>query len=836
MAENDFRGSKIIDGDMFIARKRGLFKKAVPDVSLAQRFDTDYKFGLTEEQVGSRIAQGFVNSPVKPVGKTYASIFFRNIFTAINLLVFVTAIALVATGVDNLPQYFFLLIVVANIIIGIVQEIRTKRAVGRLNIVTAPRATVVREGERKVIELKNVVLDDIVYLDMGRQINADSIVVKGEIEVNESLLTGESVPVLKKFGDTLYSGSFVSGGNCYARVNQIGGQNYIDKLSSNVVRYKKPKSELQDSVRNIIRVILLLLVPITAFLMWRSIDAHEGPLPEAVADAVEAASGAVIGMIPAGMFLLTSVALAVSMMRLAKKKTLVKDLFGIEMLARVNVLCLDKTGTITDGTMTVKEVVELHKHTEEDELTTEQIIGNLLTATGDNNQTALAFVDKFGYKNDLKIIKALPFSSIRKLSAATFEGHGTYIIGAPEYILKEPGVRVSKLVQDFAKNGYRVMLLAHATGNIKDDKLPPVKKPLAVIAIEDHIRKDAPDTIKWFRENNVAVKVISGDNAITVSEVAKRAGVEKADLYVSMEGMSNQEVVEAASKYTVFGRVSPEQKSLLIRSLKAKGNTVAMTGDGVNDLLAMREADCSIAIANGSEAARKVSHLVLSDNSFSTMPEVVKEGRRVVNNIQKASTLFLMKTFMSLGLAIITIVRSFIPGVDTMDYPFTTANLLLLEMFIIGIPSFFLALQTNKNIITGRFIFNIIQKSIPSGLALIINIMAVYIFAENMFAPGTPGSVGSYEFTTMIVMALTFTGMIMLVKLAEPLDVFRGILVVACNLACFLILFIAPWFVGATYIQDLDAVMILFIISTVLASYFMVAVIIKILSKVKIYT
>ncbi|MCL2370833.1 MAG: HAD-IC family P-type ATPase, partial [Firmicutes bacterium] len=591
------------------------------------------------------------------------------------------------------------------------------------------------------------------------------------------------------------------------------------------------KSELQDSVRNIIRVILLLLAPITVLLMWRSMAADEGNIQTAVS----AASGAVIGMIPAGMFLLTSVALAVSMMRLAKKKTLVKDLFGIEMLARVNVLCLDKTGTITDGTMTVNEIVELNKHTEDDELTTAQIIGNLLTATGDNNQTALAFVDKFGYKNDLKVVKAMPFSSVRKLSAATFEGHGTYVLGAPEFVIKELGVRISKLMQDYAKNGYRVMLLAHATGDIKDDKLPAVKKPLAIIAIEDHIRKDAPDTIKWFRENNVAVKVISGDNAITVSEVAKRAGVERADMYVSLDGMSNQEVIEAASKYTVFGRVSPEQKSLLIKALKAKGNTVAMTGDGINDLLAMREADCSIAIASGSEAARKVSHLVLSDNSFSTMPEVVKEGRRVVNNIQKSSTLFLMKTFMSLGLALITIVRSFIPG-GTMDYPFETHNLLLLEMFIIGIPSFFLALQTNKNIITGRFIFNIIQKSIPSGLALIINIMAVYVFAENMFAPGTPGSVGTPEFTTMIVMALTFTGMIMLVKLAEPLDMFRGILVVACNLACFLILFIAPWIVGATYINNLQAVMILFVISMVLASYFMVAVIIKLLSKIKIYT
>lgn len=789
-------------------------------VENAQRIEPDYHFGLSSEQVSERTNEGYINMVKAKTGKTYRRIFFSNIFTFFNFLIFAVAAALIAVGA-GLNQMFFLVIILANISIGIIQEVKSKRAVDKLSLVSAPSATVMRDGNRITIPVTNIVLDDVMCLEMGRQICADSIVIKGEIEVNESMLTGESVPVKKMLGAEVFSGSFVTSGTCYVKVNKVGGANYVETLSEHAKRYKKPQSELHNSIRLIINVIACILIPLTIILLVNNYFNFQGT-ENMWNKIISQVSGAVIGMIPAGMFLLTSSALAVSIIRLAKKKTLVRDLYCIEMLARVDVLCLDKTGTITDGSMQVNNVVEI-KGANTDSHPIPVIMGSMLNATEDNNQTALALADYFGYSKEMKPITVLPFSSQRKLSAVTFEGAGTYMIGAPEFVLKDMGIRIEKIVNEYAANGFRVMVLAHSPADIVADKLPAIRRPICLVVIEDHIREDAVSTVKWFKENSVAVKVISGDNPVTVSEVARRVGVENAELYISLDGLSNQEVIEAANKYTVFGRVTPEQKSLLIKAIKSHGHTVAMTGDGVNDILAMREADCSVAIASGAEAARNVAHLVLQDSSFTSMPDVVMEGRRVVNNIQKASSLFLMKTFMSMVLSILFLLMR-------KPYPFNTANLLLLEMFVIGVPSFALALQKNTNIIRGKFLSNVIGRSIPGGITLVLSTMAVYLYATRYLGISVTDSANPV-YTSLLVMALSFSGIVILFKNCEPFDGFRTVLIICVVVAALVGVVFLPEIFGITKIALTD---MLFVSTVVLGSYFVVSGMMKIMRMLKL--
>ncbi len=804
------------------ARKRRNNRKKSVDLTVAERYEPDSERGLTSEIVESRIEQGLDNYVKKRGGKSYLSIFISNIFTFFNVMCFAVMAALIVVGA-GFSQLFFIIIIGANIVIGIFQEIRSKLKIDKLSLVSAPSAVVMRDGDRKVIPTHDVVLDDIICFEMGKQICADSIVVKGECEVNESMLTGESEPVKKKPGDVLYSGSFLSSGSVVARVDKVGKSNYVETLTSYAKKYKKPKSELMNSIKLIMKVLAPFIVTIGALMVWRNyratVPAGATPTFENWNSIVTSAAGAVIGMIPSGMFLLTSVALAASVVRLAKKQTLVQDLYCIEMLARVDVLCLDKTGTITDGTMQVNNIIEIKGF--EGSHSLGEIIGSMLTATGDNNQTALALANKFGYSKAMKPSAILPFSSQRKLSAVTFEGEGTYMLGAPEYVLKDMGVRIERLINENASNGYRVMVLAHSPAEISGDKLPAVRRPLCLIVIEDHIREDAIETIKWFKENNVAIRVISGDNPMTVSEVARRVGVERAELYISLEGMSNQEVVEAANKYTVFGRVTPEQKRLLIRSIKAKSHTVAMTGDGVNDILAMRESDCSVSMASGAEAARNVSHLVLLDNDFTSMPDVVKEGRRVVNNIQASSAMFLMKTFMSIVLSIIFLVLG-----D--PYPLKTNNTLALEVCVIGIPSFFLALQANKNIIRGRFLANVTTRAVPGGVALVLGIMAMYTL--NTITP-----MPAEEVTCMMVYAITCVGIMVLFKQCEPFNIFRTVLMIGTIAFVALFMYVMPQITSdGLGLCKLNLTQICYTSTCVLASYFVVSILSKILGSIRI--
>ncbi len=792
-------------------------KKKTVDITIAERYDPDPEKGLSQDVVDKRMEQGYDNYVKRHTGKSFLSIFVTNIFTFFNILCFFVATCLIVVGA-GFSQVFFIVIISANIIIGIIQEIRSKITIDKLSLVSAPSAMVIRDGERTVIPTPDVVLDDIILFDLGKQVCADSIVVSGECEVNESMLTGESEPVKKKVGDMLYSGSFVSSGSVVARVDKVGTANYVETLTSYAKKYKKPKSELMNSIKLIIKVLSPFIIIIGALMTWTNyrqiVPAGQTATFENWNKIISSAAGSVIGMIPAGMFLLTSLALAASVLRLARKQTLVQDLYCIEMLARVDVLCLDKTGTITDGSMQVNNIIEIKGF--EDSSSLGDIIGSMLTATGDNNQTALALANKFGYSKALRPTAVLPFSSQRKLSAVTFENEGTYMLGAPEYVLKDMGVRIEKLINENAASGYRVMVLAHSPADIVGDKLPAVRRPLCLIIIEDHIRDDAIETIKWFKDNDVAVKVISGDNPITVSEVARRVGVDKAELYISLEGLSNQEVIEAANKYTVFGRVTPEQKRLLVRSIKAKKHTVAMTGDGVNDILAMRESDCSVAMASGAEAARNVSHLVLLDNDFTSMPDVVMEGRRVVNNVQASSAMFLMKTFMSIVLSIIFLALQ-------KTYPLATNNTLTLEICVIGIPSFFLALQGNKNIIRGKFLANVTVRAVPGGVALVLGVMANYVL--NTIMPMEAEAV-----TCMMVYTITCIGIMVLFKQCEPFNIFRTVLMLGTIGLTAVFMIIIP----NLGLYSLDLTQICFVSTIVLASYFVVSILTKILGAIKI--
>ncbi|MDD4090807.1 MAG: HAD-IC family P-type ATPase, partial [Acholeplasmataceae bacterium] len=572
------------------------------------------KEGLTKEDVNIRKQLNYVNKTAKGSSKTVLGIILTNIFTFFNIVNI--SIAAMLISIQSYKHLFFMIIITLNTVIGIFQEIKAKKTIDRLSLISNPKALVLREGEKEEIAIDEVVLNDLIFLKIGNQIIADCIVREGFVEVDESLLTGESDPIGKQKGDKLLSGSYVVSGNCLAEAVKVGKDAYVESLTKKAKQYKKPNSDLIKSLKIIITTIGIFIIPVGIGLFF--VQYNQGiNYPTAI----EKTAGAMIGMMPSGLFLLTSVALAVGVIRLAQNNTLVQELYCIETLARVDTLCLDKTGTITDGTMEVKETIFL---SEDKKYHPDKIIPHLMAYLEDNNQTSLALVEKFGIsKRPRKANKVVSFSSQRKYTAVEFNQLGTFALGAPEFILWQGNyLDIKKEVEKEARKGYRVLLLAHSEEALTNEKLPKMT-PLAFVLLEDTVRNDAIATIEYFNTHNVDVRVISGDNALTVSQIAKRAGVPNADKYISLENLDDKEVVESASKYQIFGRVSPEQKKLLIQALKASGKTVAMTGDGVNDILALKEADASIALASGSEAARNASHLVLLDSNFSSMPKVV---------------------------------------------------------------------------------------------------------------------------------------------------------------------------------------------------------------------
>ena len=785
--------------------KKGLFsqkKKDVLPVIDVQRFHADVNEGLSKTQVEERVAQGLVNKSGKKYSKTYRSIFFGNICTFFNLLCLVATIALLLARAP-FAQFTFVFIFLFNIVMGIVQEIRAKRKIDKLSILSSPTAVVIRGGKKVDIPVEELVVDDILLLSAGQQVPADCIAVEGSAELNESLLTGESVPIKKEDGDFVYAGSFVASGKIAVRVDKIGDYTYVSKLTARAKKYKRPNSEIMNSITLFIKIIGIVIVPVALFMFFNNLECNGMNLKDfavtggfwatlfkghdGINQTLQKTASVVIGMIPSGLLLLTTVSLSLGMIRLAKYNTLVQDMYSLEMLARVNVLCLDKTGTITDGRMKVSDCILLNAATE---VGIDDIIGSMLASLPDNNQTNIALYERFGHSSALQPIATLPFSSARKLSAVTFEDAGTFAMGAPEFVLKPMPVRIDKIVKQYAQMGLRVLVLAHSAGQLQGDKLPVSFKPIALITLADNIRPDAIETIKGFKENDVAVKVISGDNPVTVSEVARRAGIKNAAQFISLEGLSDLEVENAANQYTVFGRVTPEQKAILVRAIKKAGNTVAMTGDGVNDILAMKESDCAISVASGSEAARNVSNLVLQDNNFGSMPKIVNEGRRVINNVKSSSALYIMKTLLTFILAVVCILlRS--------PYFFTTNNMMLYEFLISAVPSFVLAMQPNTERVKGKFIPYVLSRSIPGALTLAIGILSLYIVRQSSlgvtfgFLDETGAETTAYH--AMLMLALTFCGLVMLYRICQPFNVLRAILFFTITALCILVLSI-PFF------------------------------------------
>lgn len=727
------------------------------NLKTTERFSPSSGEGLSSVQVKSRLEDGLVNISSQKYSKSYLSIFASNIFTVFNLLGLIVFISLLCVGA-GLFDFVFVLVYIANFSIGIIQEIRAKKCIEKLSLVAQKNVKAIRDGKEAEIAATDIVLDDILKLGIGNQIPTDCIVTDGVIEVNESLLTGESVPIKKQAGDPLFAGSFIVAGRCIARADKVGKDNYVEQLSAKAKKYRKPRSELMSSLRFFIKAVAIVIVPMAAAYMIKSVVIVKESVPEAV----RRTSAVVIGMIPSGMFLLTSLALAVGIIKLARQNTLVQDLYSLEMLARVDTICFDKTGTITDGKMTFVEEIIIKPH----DTSTEDIISSMLCELKDNNQTAIALYEKFGDDGKFTATAALPFNSARKLSAVTFDNKGTFAFGAPEFVLStEEYDGIKPLVEKQTQKGLRVLVLAHSHDCIDEDKIPKDFSAISLLLIADNVREDAAETVAWFKENDVAIKVISGDNPITVSEVSKRVGIDDAENFISLDGLSDDEVYNAADKYTVFGRVSPDQKAILIKSLKDKGHTTAMTGDGVNDIIALKEADCAISVASGSEAARNVAHLVLMDDNFNHMPQVVHEGRRVINNVQSSASLYLMKTFFTMILAFIVL---FIPTLKC--YPFTLKQMNPLEMVIIGLASLSLSMQPNDSRVTGKFIANVIGKSLPAAIVMVLSVGAVGLIS--LFDTTTDHEV----FCTMAILALTFAGLVNLFNICRPFNRFRTIL------------------------------------------------------------
>lgn len=695
--------------------------------------------------------------------KSIKKILFDNIFTLFNLVNLLLALSV--AYVHSYRNMLFMSVVFWNIFIGVVQEIRSKKIIDRLSLLSAPSAIVLKEGEKKTISPPELALNDIMLLESGNQICADSIVTEGSCEVNESLLTGENDPITKNPGDTLYSGSFIVSGCCCARVIHVGMDNYVNTITQKAKYVKKINSEMFLSIKKIIKLISICLIPIAILLFLRQLNMQEGTFQQAVVNT----AAAIIGMIPSGLVLLISMVLAVSSIKLAKKNVLVQDLYCIENLSRVDVLCLDKTGTITEGSMHVEDIIPLSEE-EFPVFKLKTILYHFSHSLKDNNATFLAIKERseefFSGEKPLsswEIHGMSPFSSARKWSMADFENEGCFVTGACEFIFPEMENKLREKSEDLGKRGLRVLCLGYSPNHSDNNELPQGLTPIAFILLTDKIRSDAKKTLSYFKKQGVEIKVISGDGPATVSYIADRAGLDKAADFIDASTIKSEEELEnACEKYSIFGRVTPDQKLSIVKYLKSHGHTVAMTGDGVNDVLALKEADCSIAMQCGSDAARTVSQIVLMDSKFSSMPAIVEEGRRTINNLQRSASLYLTKTIYSSFLALIFIFLN-------RQFPFMPIQTTLIGALTIGIPSFILALEPNLNRVRGKFLANILRLAVPGGLLAVICIIASEI-CGNVFSL-------SYEsISTIAAYSLFIASATELYKVCQPFNNLRKFL------------------------------------------------------------
>ena len=720
------------------------------------RIETTADTGLTQAQVKERMEKGWSNAPVDSPSKTTKEIIISNVFTYFNLIFLVIAVLLLLVGAFR--DLTFLPVIICNTLIGIIQEIRSKKVLDKLSVLNAPKATVVREGKLQTIPAEKAVLDDVVKFQAGNQICADATVIDGEVQVNESLLTGESDEITKKPGDTLMSGSFVVSGSCLGRLEQVGADSYISKLTLEAKATKEgEQSEMIRSLDKLVQIVGFLIIPIGIVLFGQQYLLGDS----SIKTSMQAMVAAIIGMIPEGLYLLASVALVVSVMRLATKKVLVHDMKCIETLARVNVLCVDKTGTITENTMKVHDVVSLEPYEKEELPPLKELLGDFAHAMSKDNITMAAMQEYFTQGSGQVATSVTSFSSAFKYSSVTF--HTTsYVLGAPEFVLRDDYEIYKETIESYGSEGYRVLVFGRYEGTPDGKALTEAVVPYGLVLLANPIRKEAWETFQYFADQGVDIKVISGDNPVTVSKVASQAGIANADNYIDASQLKTpDDIKQAVLKYTVFGRVTPDQKRQFVRALKEAGKTVAMTGDGVNDVLALKDADCSIAMASGSDAAAQASQLVLLESNFSCMPSVVLEGRRVVNNIERSASLFLVKNIFSFLLSLFSMAFM-------ITYPLEPSQISMVAMFTIGIPAFLLAMEPNKKMIEGHFLTNVLLKALPAGLTDVLIVGFLTVFGQTF-------GMSNEEISTAATLLLAIVGLMILFKISKPMNVFRWI-------------------------------------------------------------
>lgn len=749
--------------------KRNKIERKLENV---EHYDVDLQYGLSSEQVKLREEDNLVNRIPKHVSKSYWRIFYDNIVNFFNILLFAIAAFMIVAKVP-FTSFAFLLILVINISIGLYQDIKARRLIDKLKVVSYPLVSVLRDGKEITIPANELVLSDIALLSLGHQIVADGTVLEGTVEVNESILTGESVSVIKKVGDIVYSGSYVTSGKAKYRIDHLGKANYAEKIQESARSFKKPKSEILRVLNFIFRIIGGVVIFIAAAIIITYIA--RGKLDPnnslAFAQSVGEIAGSLVSMIPTGMYLLTSLTLAVGVIRLANRRMLVQELYCIENLARVDVLCLDKTGTITDGTMSVNDLISLNGKKEE----LENILHTLTVATGDTNITAKAIAKAYEEKELVPYFSSLPFNSERKISAVMLKDGRSIILGAREFV-PHKDLSIDKQCEEIEAKGLRVLVIGvHKQVVTPETKLDNCQI-VGILVLEDHIRNDAIENIEWFQKNGVQIRIISGDSPVSVSAIANRVGVENAEKFISLDGMSVEEVKAIANDYVVFGRVSPEQKQAIIETLKENGHTVAMTGDGVNDILALKVADCSIAMASGADAAKNISHLVAMDSNFSSLPDVVAEGRRVINNLQRTCSLFLVKTLFAATFTIISLVLMWANSNAT--YPYEPNNMYIWELVTIGIGSLFLSLQPNNEKLSASFLLNILTRSVPAAISQVLISVTFFIiaYASHEQIINVPTA------TAMSVIAFSVGSYIILFRICMPFDIYRTALMIALTI------------------------------------------------------
>lgn len=759
-----------------------------------ERIAADPQFGLSAEQVKRRFAQGENNYKVESSTLSVSEIVRSNVCTYFNLVFAVIAVLLAIVGAWS--DMLFLPIIVANTCIGIIQEVHSKKVLDKLSILNAPHAVVIRDGKRQEIPADQLVLDDIVEFSAGSQIPADAKVVSGELQVNESLITGESDEIEKREGDSLLSGSFVVSGKACARLEKVGKDSYISKLTLQATKSKKgEQSEMIRSLNYLIMVMGIIIIPIGIALFVQSFIYNEGTFHDSITGMV----AAIIGMIPEGLYLLTSVALAVSSVRLAQKKVLIHDMKCIETLARVNVLCVDKTGTITEPGMHVYDFSVLDGA---DQLEISQLLADFVAAQEKDNATMEALKAHFSNGSGMRAREVYSFSSETKYSGAVMNDGKSYVIGAPEFVLRGQFAQYQEQIATYSSKGYRVLVFAQYEGTLDRKPLTEPVLPLCFVMLANPIRKGAKETFTYFAENDVDIKVISGDNPLTVSVIAAEAGIVGAERFVDASTLKEKEdYYRAVEEYTVFGRVTPSQKRMLVQALKEHKKTVAMTGDGVNDVLALKDADCSVAMASGSEAASNVAQLVLLDSDFSRMPSVVAEGRRVVNNIERTAALYIVKNIFSMLLAIFSVILM-------LDYPLEPSQVSLISMFTIGIPSFVLALEPNKDLIRGHFLTNVLVRALPAGLTDFIVVSGLVIFCREF-------QVDLDCLSTSCTILVAIVGFMILHRIARPMNTGHIVMLVGVIAGWILCMLFGGNFFGITGIsKQCEMLMVIFAIIT----------------------